>query len=302
MSVIKNVTLVGASGHLGTFVLEKLFASNKFNVQVIKRTGSTSTFPEKVKIVEADFDNFESLTAALTDQDAVVSTVGDTGIMAQKRLIDASIAAGVKRLIPSDFGCNMGNPKTRKLPVFKTKVLIEDYLIEKSKTTDLTYTFVYNGGFTDFCIQHNVIMDFANYQPIIFNGGNSQFSCTSLPTVGDAVAGVLAHSAETQNRAIYVSESMISQNQLLSLARKIAPNKPWVPADVDLDVAVAGALDRFAQGQHDLPTVITILLKGILDEDYGSKYVTNDNELLGIKEKGERYLIELLTPLLNLRS
>jgi uncharacterized protein YbjT (DUF2867 family) len=299
MSAIKNVTLVGGSGRLGSFVLEKLLASNKFIVQVVQRSGSSATYASTVKVVQADFEDPQSLTAALKDQDAVVSTVGEKGIVDQRFLIDAAIAAGVKRFIPSNFGSNMSNPNSRKLPVFKGKVIIEDYLIEKSKTTDLTYTLIYTGGFTDFAIQHKVIMDFSEYKPKIFNGGDSKFSCTSIPTIGDVVVGVLSHPAETQNRAVYVSESFISQNQLLTLAKQIAPNKPWAPVDLDLNVVMAGALERLAQGQHDLPTVIPILLKSIVDNEYGSNFAENDNELLGIKEKGDEYLVELLTPLLN---
>ncbi|KAI7976725.1 hypothetical protein EIK77_009956 [Talaromyces pinophilus] len=299
MSAIKNVTLVGGSGLLGKFVLEKLLASNKFNVQVLQRTGSSSTYAETVKVVEADFEDPQSLTASLKGQDAVVSTVGDKGIPGQKLLIDAAITAGVKRFLPSNFGSNMSNPNSRKLPVFKGKVMIEDYLIEKSKTTDLTYTLIYTGGFTDFAIPAKVIMDFSEYKPTIFNGGDSKFSCTSLPTVGDAVVGVLSHPAETQNRAVYVSESFISQNQLLSLAKSLAPNKPWAPVDADLNVVFAGALERLAQGQHDFQTIVPILLKSIVDNEYGSNFAENDNQLLGIKKKGDEYLIELLTPLVN---
>lgn len=123
MSIVKNLTLVGASGHLGGFILDRLLAS-KFNVQVIKREGSTSTVPDQVKVVEAHFEDLGSLTAALTGQDVVVSTGGDQGLMGQKPLVDASIAAGVKRFIPSNFGSNMSNPNTRKLSVFQTKVMV----------------------------------------------------------------------------------------------------------------------------------------------------------------------------------
>lgn len=91
----------------------------------------------------------------------------------------------------------------------------------------------------------------------------------------------------------------MTQNRLPSSAKKIAPSKRWAPIDVDLDVVLAGALERLAQGQHDLPTVFPILLKSILDDEYGAKFVKNDNELLGIKEKREEYLIELLTPVLS---
>lgn len=299
MSAIKNVTLVGGSGHLGTLVLDKLLTSNKFNVQVLKRAGSSSTPAASTKVVEADFADFESLKTAFQGQDAVVSVVGDAGVLGQKLMVDAAIAAGVKRFLPSNFGSNMTNSNSRKLPVFVPKVAVEDYLIEKSKATGLTYTFVYNGGFTDFGIKNKIIMDFSKYEPVLFNGGDAQFSTTSMPTVGDAVVGVLTHPLETRNRPVYVSEIIISQNQLLSLAKQIAPNKPWAPVNVDLDVLVKSAIERFTQGQHDLSTVVPILLKSILDPEFGVKFIENDNDLLGIKGKTEEYLVELLTPLLN---
>jgi nucleoside-diphosphate-sugar epimerase len=299
MSAIKNVTLVGGSGRLGTFVLDKLLASNKFNVQVLKRAGSSSTYAAGIKVVEADFADLESLKAAFQGQDAVASIIGDAGVLSQKLMVDAAVAAGVKRFLPSNFGSNMTNPNSRMLPVFAPKVIVEDYLIEKSKTTELTYTFVYVGGFTDFGIENKVIMDFSKYRPTLFNDGDSQFSTTSMPTVGDAVVGVLTRPVETQNRPVYVSEIIISQNQLLSVAKQIAPSKPWAPVTVDLDVLVVNAKERFAQGQHDLPTVIPILLKSILDPEFGVKFIENDNELLGIKVKTGEYLVELITPLIN---
>jgi nucleoside-diphosphate-sugar epimerase len=299
MSAIKNVTLVGGSGRLGSFVLAKLLASNKFNVQVLKRAGSSSTYAAGTKVAEADFADLESLKAAFQGQDAVVSIVGDAGVLSQTLMVDAAIAVGVKRFLPSNFGSNMANPNSRMLPVFAQKVIVEDYLIEKSKTTELTYTFVYVGGFTDFALQKRVIMDFSKYSPTLFNGGDSQFSTTSMPTVGDAVVGVLTRPIETQNRPVYVSEIIISQNQLLSVAKQIAPSKPWAPVTVDLDALVVSAKERLAQGQHDLPTVIPILLKSVVDPEFGVKFVKNDNELLGIKHKTEEYLVELITPLIN---
>lgn len=299
MSAIKNVTLVGGSGRLGSFILDKLLASNQFNVQVLKRASSSSTYAPGVKVVESDLTDLASLTAAFQGQDAVVSVVGDASALSQKLMIDAAIAAGVKRFLPSNFGSNMANPNCRKLPIFAMKVAVEDYLIEKSKATDLTYTFVYNGGFTDFCIQNKIIMDFSNYQPKIFNGGDYQFSSTSMPTVGDIVVGVLTHPVETRNRPVYVSEITLSQNQVLAVAKQIAPSKPWAPVSLDLDVLVKSAMERLAQGQHDLPTVLPILLKSALDPEFGAKFTENDNELLGIKGKTEEYLVELITPLLK---
>ena len=299
MSAIKNVTLVGASGTIGFFVLEKLLASDKFNVQVLKRAGSSSTYLAGAKVVEADFADLESLKVAFQGQDAVVSAVSDTAIHSQKLMIDAAIATGVKRFIPSNFGSNVTNPNARKLPVFAQKVEIEDYLIEKSKATQLTYSFMNTGGFTEYGIRNQIVMDFSKYQPVIFYDGETQFSTTSMPSIGDAVVGVLTHPMETRNRPVYVSENFISQNLLLSLAEKIAPTKLWNPVHGDLDALLEASKERFAQGHHDLETMLPMLLKSILDPEFGAKFSENDNELLGIKPKTEDFLIELLTPLLN---
>lgn len=298
MSTIKNVTLVGGSGRLGSFILDKLLASGKFNVQLLRRAGSSSSQAANTKIVEVDFADIESLTAAFKDQDAIVSAVGDAGVLGQKLMVDAAIAAGVKQFLPSNFGSNMANVNSRKLPVFGAKVAVEDYLVEKSKSTDLAYTFVYVGGLIDFTLENKVIMDFSKYEPVLYYGGNTEFSATSMSTVGDAVVGVLSHPAETRNRPVYVSEIIVSQRQLLSVARKLAPSRPWAPATVDLDGIYVDAQERFVQGQHDLGTIISLLLKSILDPEYGPKFVENDNDLLGIKGKTEEYLVELLTPLI----
>ncbi|CAM1508855.1 Fc.00g025940.m01.CDS01 [Cosmosporella sp. VM-42] len=299
MSAIKNVTLVGGSGRLGTFVLDKLVAAQKFNVRVLKRVGSSSSYAPGAEVIEADFSSLESLKAGFKDQDAVVSIVGDAGVPGQKLMVDAAIASGVKRFLPSNFGSNMANPSTRKLPVFFGKVAVEEYLVEKSKTSALTYTFVYNGGFLDFCLQHGVLLDVSKYQPRIFDGGDYTFSSTTMSTVGDAVVGVLTHPSETQNRGVFVSEIIISQNQVLSLAKQIAPDKPWEPVDVNLDELVAASKAKLAQGRRDLPTVVPILIQSMINPEFGGRFDENDNELLGIKEKSEEIVIDLLRPLLK---
>ena len=78
-----------------------------------------------------------------------MSTISTTAINAQLTLVDAVSAAGVKRLIPSEFGSNLDIPSVRQLLVFAQKFKVQDAIIEKSKMTDLAYTFVYNAAFLD---------------------------------------------------------------------------------------------------------------------------------------------------------
>jgi uncharacterized protein YbjT (DUF2867 family) len=55
--------------------VDAIIKSGHFNVTVLTRTGSTSTFPSSVKVTAVDYNDLVSLTEALRGIDAVVSTV-----------------------------------------------------------------------------------------------------------------------------------------------------------------------------------------------------------------------------------
>lgn len=90
-----------------------------FEVTVLTRPTSNHTFPSNVKVVAVDYDNFDNLVAALRGQDALISTLGSAAFNKQLLLVKAAAEAGVKRFIPSEFGSDTLNEKSRALPVFK---------------------------------------------------------------------------------------------------------------------------------------------------------------------------------------
>ncbi|TPX18602.1 uncharacterized protein E0L32_002459 [Thyridium curvatum] len=285
MSAIKNVAIAGAAGSLGTVVLKHLIASNKFNITILRRVGSSSTYDSSLKVVDVDFASVPSLTDALKGQDAVISTFGTTGFSLQTTLIDAAAAAGVKRFIPSEFGSNLDNPKTRALPVFAEKVKTQEALKEKAKTTGLTYTVIYNSAFLDWGLKVGFTLRWSEYKPALYNGGDVTFSATTLDSVADAVVGVLSHPEETRNRAVYVEDVKITQSQLLDIAKKIAPGKPWEVQHVKTDDLVAQSNDNLAKGQIDAMTFVNYIFAAIFDPSYGGNFEKTDNELLGLKGK-----------------
>ena len=60
-----------------------------------------------IKVVQVDYNNTANLTALLQGVDTVLSFIVthlDPEGTAQKNLIDASIAAGVRRFAPSEWG------------------------------------------------------------------------------------------------------------------------------------------------------------------------------------------------------
>ncbi|KAF4122012.1 Nucleoside-diphosphate-sugar epimerase [Geosmithia morbida] len=292
-SPIKNVALAGAGGDVGSVVLEHLRASGKFNLLVLRRTGSGSTFPSDVKVADVDFSSVEALTAALEGQDALVSTVGTAGLAGQTLLVDAAAAAGVKRFLPSEFGSNLDNPNTRKLPVFAPKVAVQEHAIAKAKTSGLTYTFVYNGLFLDWGLQKQFLFRWADRKPTIIDGGDAVFSSTSLPSIADAVVGILTHPEETKNRAVYIEDIKLTQNKLLELAKRAFPAEPWEPQPAKLDDITAKADARLAQGLLDAETFGPYILRAIYGPVNGASYSKTDNELLGLKGWTEDQVLEL---------
>jgi uncharacterized protein YbjT (DUF2867 family) len=294
MSPIKNVALIGASGALGTKVFEAVNGSGLFNVRVLKRPDSTATFPAGVDVVDVDITSVESLTAALKGQDALVSTVGTAQLGDQKNLIDAAIAAGVQRFLPSEFGSNLENPKARALPVFHYKVQVEDYLFEKVKDSKLTYTLVFNAAFLDWGLDWDFTLKVSDYKPNIYDGGDVVFSSTTLASVATAVVGVLTHPEETKNRSVRIEDIKLSQNKLLQLAKEVAPEKPWEVTHLKIDDVTAEADRRLAQGLLDSDTFVPYLFRSLMDPTYGANFEKTDNELLGLKGKTDDDVKEIL--------
>ena len=294
MSPIKSVAIAGASGSLGSVILERLVASGKFKVRVLRRLGSSSQFPAGTDVVDVDFGSADAVKAALTGQDAVVSALSTGGEESQKALVDGAVAAGVQRFIPSDFGSNLDNPNAQKLPVYGPKIEAQQYLEERAKGTGLTWTRVYNNAFLDWGLQHKFIADVSG-PTTIYNGGDLPFSTTTLASVGDGVVGVLSHPDETANRSVRIHNAAITQNQLMALARRAAPNKTFEIVNTTLDEVTAAADARLAKGLFDMQTFMPYLMRAVFDAQYGGNFTgKTDNELLGVKEFGEEELFQVV--------
>lgn len=81
--------------------------------------------------------------------DAVVLSLGFGGIPRQPALVDASIKAGVKRLVASTFGGNDGNTAVEE--VFPTAKMLHDLIadLRSKETTAWSWTSINCGLFFD---------------------------------------------------------------------------------------------------------------------------------------------------------
>ncbi|KAJ4297768.1 hypothetical protein N0V90_005663 [Kalmusia sp. IMI 367209] len=282
---IKNVVLIGAGGNLGPSILNALLNDSSFNVTVLSREGSSSTFPDNVKVVRANYDSLDSLKSAFEGQDAIVSTVASFGLGIQTKLIDAAIAAGVKRYIPSEFGSNTDNPRVLEVvPPFQGKVAIQNYL--KSKQNEISWTTVVNGPFFDWGLKVGFIgINGQTKTATLIDGGKAPFSATNLRQVGLGVVKILEKAEETKNKVVYLSSFETSQKELLEAAEKFTGEK-WTVEDVTSESLQEAGNNKLKAGD---PSGIIDLIKAAISskEALGnhSKLAKEWNEKLGLQKE-----------------
>lgn len=242
-------------------------------------------YDANVKVVEVDFTSLESLTAALQGIDGLVSTVAQEAIESQTVLIDAAIAAGVKRFIPSEYGSCTTSPKLETSPIYGPMFKIRQYLQEKARAGKLTWTVLACGAFLEFLFGGPFLLDFANHKAVLYDEGDNRISSTALPNIGKAIAGILKSPEATKNKVVRTSEVILTQNRLLEVAQELEPTIKWETSRVQTSAILKEGLDGISAGDFSMP-VVTKILQGtaFAGDTYGAAFDATDNELLGVKE------------------
>jgi len=291
----KKVALAGASGTLGSVILKELLKSHLFEITVLTRASSNHAFPPQVKVIKVDFESLDSLSAALEGQQALVSTLASLAVPSQRMLIDAAVKVGVKRIIPSEFGCNLHNAKTRTLPVYASKVAIEEYLDELAVKGLVSYTLVFNGPFLDWGLRNGMFFNFKERKAELYDGGDQLFSTSRLSTAGKAVRRILTHLRETADRAVWVKDIDVSQKQLLKLAQSLTPGEEWEVKEVDTAELEKRALGDIQKNYIGPTTMLSLLRRAIFATAYGNNFGEKvHNQILGIRGMTEPDLEELV--------
>ena len=227
-SIIRNVLIAGATGSVGVPILAALLSEPSFNITILTRKSSSAQFPSDVPVIKvSDEYTTEELTAAFQGQDAVISAIGTTPITAEEdttglayRLINAALAAGVKRFVPSEFGANNLDPRSRRLvPVYDRKGAMLEYLIavcaSATNKHGMTWTSICCGSWLDWALDSKASgnflgIDVARRTARVWDSGQSRFAVTTSHNTGLAVARVLLQSTETANKQIYLCDFTIS--------------------------------------------------------------------------------------------
>ena len=221
--------VLGASGSVGPAIVKALLEAG-FMVSALTRESSSSTFAEGVNVVKTDYSH-DSLLKAFTGQDAVVSTIATFSTQEQIKIVDAAIAAKVRRFLPSEFGVDTSYPEiVEALSPAKPKHDTIQYLKSK-ESTGLSWTAVIVGGFFDWALKIGALgINIPALTAMVLDGGEKPHEVTNLSQIGRAVAAVLspAHLDETANQYVYVNSFTVTQNQVVQEIEKVTGSKVTV--------------------------------------------------------------------------
>src|ERR1700761_4164811 len=126
---LKNIAIIGASGTLGGPTLAALIKQNKHNITLVTRQDSSAAFTESdsVKVRKGDYTSDQFLLSAFKGQDALILIVAVPALDEQQRLVDVAAKAGVKYVIPTEFGSDTGSAKMLEaVPLLNKKKEIQE--------------------------------------------------------------------------------------------------------------------------------------------------------------------------------
>lgn len=260
------------------------------------RPGSNKSFPSGLKVIESDY-TAPSLKQAFTGQDVVISAFTPTLIGAQQDIIDAAIAAGVKRFVPAEFGSDTENAKAvARVPMFHAKVNAREYL--RSKESAISWTAIVNGLFLDWGLQVGFLgLDLKSNTAQLYQPGHDvRFSATTLEDVGVATAKALlpAKQSLTKNRVIRVRTVTTTQDEILAALEKKTGSK-WQTKVVETGPLIQAANEKAQKG--DFSGIPQMILGAVLDpecdQDFDAKGELS-NDALGLKKKSLEEVIASL--------
>ncbi|KAF4626471.1 hypothetical protein G7Y89_g11690 [Cudoniella acicularis] len=278
-----------ASGRLGPWILKALQADPTFDITVVTRYTSAAEFPPNTKVVKVtDGYPIAEMIEVFKGQDAVILSLGYAAEHLHASLAEASIKAGVKRLIASVWGGNDTNkeaPKIFPIAAGKAKLFRE---LRAMETPGWSWTAICNGLFFDFCVTMGFFRCFdpEAHTAQIWDSGNVKFSGTNMATIGLSVAKTLAKPEETANRSVYISSFECSMNDILESYKKATGVSNWDIVHVNSDVQIKKATEAMISGSGDRMVAMgNLALASLAKEGMGADFAAEgllDNDLLGI--------------------
>ena len=188
-------------------------------------------------------------------------------------MIQAAIAAGVKRIVPSEYSSNLETEAAKTLPIVAEKLKTRRYIEEVAAAGKIEWTSINNGAFfLPFLWASGVAGPHVKSRTAIYHDGGDRVVCTSsLERIAEAVARALSpeHAAETRNKPVYVYTAAVTERKLTEMAMKIT--------GIQFKVQDASTQDALAIGYEGLKEdnqgkIMSFYMPLMFGKEYGGDF------------------------------
>ncbi|KAJ3564390.1 hypothetical protein NPX13_g7862 [Xylaria arbuscula] len=287
---MKNVAIIGATGHLGRYFVEELLKTGQHTITALTRGGGSGhKLPVGVNIVEVDYASEESLVAALQGQEflAIVLSASATS-ETHSLIVKAAAKAGVSYIMPTTYGADTTNANlVRDEPYHQGAVA----KVKEIESFGLNYITMACGFWYEWSLalgENAFGIDIKARKATLFDDGNTKLSVSTFRQCGRAFASLLSlpesgatpSLSDWKNQPLRFNSFRVSQRDMLdSVQRAQGTNdKDWVIQSEPSNKRVMDGFAALQQGDR-LGFVKAMYSRAFYpsaDADLEEKYSSND--------------------------
>ncbi|MCJ1472885.1 hypothetical protein MMC13_001534 [Lambiella insularis] len=301
---VENVAIVGVAGRCGSAIAEQLIKNQKHKVTAITRTDSFNKVPVGIHgVKKVDYSDTSSLVDALKGQEALIITMArEAPKETHLRLIDAAVEAGVKWIMPNEWGVDISQVEMGNDTMLRPHYLPVREYTETVGGNNTSWIALCCGFWYEFSLagtEARYGFDFDKKTLTLFDDGNTKINTSTWPQLGRAVAGLLSlkilpdnekdsspYLSRYKNSAVYCSSFHVSQNDMFQSVLRVSGDKEkdWTVTHEDT-VARVNRGREILKGGNPLGFGIILYTRNFYNDGSGSFNDKLDNNVLGLPQE-----------------
>lgn len=219
----RKIVVAGATGNLGTRIAKSLVQRGAHVVAVVRPATSAEKLQKLtslgVEIAKVDFRDADKLTQVCTSATCVASALAglrDVIVDTQTQLLEAAVAAGVPRFIPSDYSADF----TKLPPGSNRNFDLRREFHQKLDQARISPTSIFNGAFMDMLTGQAPFILFKFKRVLYWENANQVMEFT---TVDDTAAYTAAAALDDgAPRYLWVAGDQITATDLAKVVSEVS--------------------------------------------------------------------------------
>ncbi|EXK43259.1 hypothetical protein FOXG_15380 [Fusarium oxysporum f. sp. lycopersici 4287] len=258
---IERVAIVGAGGRQGAQITEQLLKTGKHVITALTRIGSSSKFPDNVKTIPVDYEDEESISSALKDQQLLIITLAvNVDPEVHHRIVRAAGKADIRYIIPNIYAANVVIENQGSVDEFFPAAPPINLLKEIEHVGVSSWILLVGGVWFDYSLPSGELFmgfDIDNRKVTLFDEGEAKINTSTLAQFGRAAAAIASLKelpdngndmspslSQFQNKAVYLSSFYVSQKDILRSIQRVTNT-----ADADWEIKYESSADRIENGK-----------------------------------------------------